>query len=60
MIDFLKSLFESEEKSGVVKHRRNGSPYVNPNELFNRADPDALLGDVSESLDELENKKTEK
>ena len=54
MIEFLKSLFETEDRSGVVKHRRNGSPYVNPNELVERAGPDAILGGVGKSLDKLQ------
>lgn len=45
---------KTTQRKGVVRHRRNGSPYVNPNELVERAGTEALLGNVSESIDDLE------
>jgi hypothetical protein len=53
LVNWLTSENDDSEKS-VVKHRRNGSPYVNPNELVEKAGSEAILGDVSKSLDELE------
>ena len=54
MFDFLKS--EDTEDGGIVQYRRNGSPYVDPDELLRRAGADAIVGDVGKSLDELEQK----
>lgn len=45
---------EAQREDSVVRHRRNGSPYVNPNELVDKAGTSAILGDVSESIDELQ------
>lgn len=49
-----KNSEKGTQSERVVQHRRNGSPYVNPNELVEKAGTDALLGSVSESIDELE------
>lgn len=45
-----------EDDGGIVQRRINGSPYVDPDELFRKAGADAIIGDVSKSLDELEQK----
>lgn len=53
-LSFFSRIGGNNQEEGVVKYRRNGSPYVDPNELVERAGTEAILGDVRESIDELE------
>lgn len=58
----LRWIFESKDKehSGEVKRRRNGSPYVDPDALFEHVEVQRQIRQLDASLSKMEQSNYEK